>query len=211
MSYADLAAFRAFLRITDPTDTVDDVQLQGALDTATSAIDHLCSRRFEVATTTATVRYFQPWWDRRWGQWALPIDDLFDTTGLAVRTWDAGSVSWVTNVTGYALRPVNAAAQGRPYTRVLLPPGSGYAPGTGWGSNDNADYVAVTARWGWPAVPAPVVQACLLQADRVLKRRDAPFGVTSSPDGSENTRLGNTVDVDVQVALRGFIKYWAAR
>ena len=58
---------------------------------------------------------------------------------------------------------------------------------------------------------APIVEACLILADRVFKRRDAVFGVTSSPDGSENTRLTNTVDVDAQVALRGFVKYWAAK
>lgn len=208
MSYATLPQFKAFLRIAEE-DTVDDAEMQRALDTATSEINHMCSRTFEVADGL-TTRYFLPWWDRRNGAWVLPIDDVQDPTDLAVNAWTEDDTAWTTPVTGWQLRPLNVT-QTRPYSSLLLPSGSDYSPGSGWAAGENSAFLAVTARWGWGAIPAPIVEACLIQADRVFKRRDAVFGVTSSPDGSENTRLTNTVDVDAQVALRGFVKYWAAK
>jgi hypothetical protein len=37
--------------------------------------------------------------------------------------------------------------------------------------------VEVTGVFGWPAVPAPVVQATMLVASELFRLRDAPFGV----------------------------------
>jgi hypothetical protein len=199
VSYADLAAFKRYLRIGTPPDfdddTIDDVELQRALDTATSEIRHMCSRDFEINENGELwTRYFQPYWDKVSGRWVLPIDDM---------------------------RPLGApfASNGggpRPWTEILLPagvslPSTDWHGWSGWASDDNAGYLAVTAYFGWPNVPAAIVEATCIQASRTFKRRDAPFGVTSSPDGSENTRLTNTVDVEVQVAIRGYVKYWAAR
>ncbi|MDX2921298.1 hypothetical protein PV370_25695, partial [Streptomyces sp. NE06-03C] len=42
--------------------------------------------------------------------------------------------------------------------------------------------VQVTARWGWPAVPDEIVQATLIQAARLYKRKDSPEGVTGSAE-----------------------------
>lgn len=212
MSYADLAALKSYLRIPEG-DTEDDNELQSALDTATAEITHLCSRTFEVAGEAGVTRYFQPFYDQRNRCWVVPIDDTFDSAGLTVKTWDATDTDWTISVDGFWLRPINAIAGGKPVTEIVLPSGA-YTGGsgfTGWAADENETYVAVNAIWGWPAVPAPIVEATKIQASRIAKRRDAPFGVTASPDGSENTRLGSTVDVDVQVALRGWIKYWAAR
>lgn len=220
MSYADLAEFKRYVRVPD-LDDVDDTELQGALDTATSAIAHLCSRDFEIVGDTPTTRYFQPWYDGKLGRWVLPTDDVFDTTGYTVHTWDTTDVAWTVPVVfaGSPWRPLNTTGT-RPYTQLILPPGASigrvslgealsmYA---GWQSDENADYLAVTALWGWPAVPAAIKSATLLQASRFFKRRDSPFGLTSSPDGSENSRLLNSLDVDVQVACRPYVKYWAAR
>jgi hypothetical protein len=216
MTYVDLAAFKEYLRIP-AADTTDDVELLDALNAATSALDHLCSRTFEVAGAAST-RYFQPWYDARMGRWVLPTDDVQDTTGYVVNTWDTAANAYSVAVTfpGNPWRPLNPTAT-RPYNELILPPGV-YNAGTrgllqfsGWSSDENADYVAVTAKWGWSAVPASIVAATKLQASRWFKRRDAPFGLVTAPDGSENTRLMNTVDVDVQVMVRGFVKYWAAR
>lgn len=217
MSYADLAVFKAYLRIGD---TVDDVELQAALDTATSSITHLCSRTFEVADLdNPTERYFQPFYDDRSGAWVVPVDDIPTTGALQyVYTWNADEQAWSDQVTGETpplLRPINAATNGKAFTEILLPTGT-FTPSrgrgwSGWMSDDNADYVSVVASFGWLTIPPAIVQATLLQASRVFKRRDAPLGVTSSPDGSENTRLLNRVDPDVEVAVREYIKWWAAR
>lgn len=219
MSYADLAAFKRYVRIDD---TADDVELQAALDTATSAISHLCSRTFEPKLVAAETRYFQPWWDSRMGRWVLPTDDLVDTTGFTAKTWDATASDWIDPIAfdGSPWRPFLNGNPDRCYTELILPNGTRIGQISlgeqmsmygGWQSDQNGDYVAVSALWGWPAVPEPIVAATLLQASRWFKRRDAVFGLTSSPDGSENTRLLATVDVDVQVAVRPFVKYWGAR
>jgi hypothetical protein len=229
VGYADLAAFKRYLRIGTPPDfdddTIDDVELQRALDTATSEIRHMCSRDFEINENGELwTRYFQPYWDKVSGRWVLPIDDLFSTTDLVVSSWTADDNDWTTpvgTITDADMRPLGApfASNGggpRPWTEILLPagvslPSTDWHGWSGWASDDNAGYLAVTAYFGWPNVPAAIVEATCIQASRTFKRRDAPFGVTSSPDGSENTRLTNTVDVEVQVAIRGYVKYWAAR
>jgi hypothetical protein len=42
--------------------------------------------------------------------------------------------------------------------------------------------VRVTARWGWPAVPAQVAEATLRTAARAYRRKDSPDGVAGSSD-----------------------------
>jgi hypothetical protein len=211
VSYVDLAVFKAYLRVPED-DTTDDVELQAALDTATSSINHVCSREFEAPAHQSDTRWFQPYYDTRGGRWVVPIDDANSVT--AVMLWTEADSDWTTDAGNFTPRPIGANGWNTVFTSIVLPAGS-YTPAngnwTGWQSDDNANYVQVEAFWGWREVPAAVQEACKLQASRVFKRRDAPFGVTSSPDGSENTRLGATLDVDVQVALRGYIKYWAAR
>ena len=43
-------------------------------------------------------------------------------------------------------------------------------------------YAFVTARWGWPATPAGIVQAAKLGASRLLGRKDTRFGVLESDE-----------------------------
>jgi hypothetical protein len=42
--------------------------------------------------------------------------------------------------------------------------------------------VQITARWGWPAVPKPVLQAAQIQAVSIFKSADAPLGVAGFGD-----------------------------
>lgn len=214
MSYADLAAFKAYLRIDD---SVDDVELQRALDAATSEITHLCSRDFTPPDPMdpLTDRYFQPYYDTRNGAWVLPVDDIGDLTGLTMSTWDETDLNWTVTVDPATLawRPIGTPGVGTVSTSAILPAGAYTGPRgfTGWASNDNASYVKVMARFGWATIPEAIVEATLIQASRVFKRRDAPFGLVGAPDGSDNTRLLNKVDADVEVLIRGYVKYWAAR
>lgn len=59
-------------------------------------------------------------------------------------------------------------------------------------------------------VPAGVRLACLMQASRWYKRRDAAFGVLGSPDMGNMTRLLSKLDPDVAVLLSGFKNNWGA-
>lgn len=212
MSYADLNALKRHLQLG--ASTADDQDLQRNLDTASREIDQLCSRTFAVAGDTPTPRWFTPWYDRRSGRWRVAIDDIMDTTGLTVESWNDADEYWTTSVAGpFAYYPINAAAEDLPYTELVLPASVSLpAPSwSGWTSDDSRDYLQITALWGWTAVPANVEQACILQAARLFKRRDALFGVTSAPGGGDSIRLQDRMDPDAVSALRGYIKYWAAR
>ena len=57
---------------------------------------------------------------------------------------------------------------------------------------------------GTTAPTASVKLACNLQAERLFKRRDAPFGVLGSPEFGNYTRIQAALDPDVQVLLDGF-------
>lgn len=208
MSYADLAAFKAYARIND---TLDDVEIQRALDAASSVIEHLCSQSFDLADG-AVSHWYLPYWSAADGRWRLPIDPVVDTTGLVAYGYDTSSEDWDSPLTPLVLRPINAGVDGAPVTELILP--STYTPAARYGmppADSDADYVKVTALFGYTTVPAAVVEATLIQAARIFKRRDTPFGIASSPDGSENTRLLNTVDPDVYRVLKAYIRYWAAK
>lgn len=212
MSYADLDQLKTWLRIRDDA---DDTILQECLDSAARQIDHLCSRTFttgfpESPTTTWTT----PRWDADLRRWVLDLPDLgfggLGVGGLQAWAWSDADGDWTQEIefdSGYALRPLNALDAGDVYSLVVLP--DGYAAPSS--SSDLGDIVMVTAPFGWAEVPGAVVQANILQAARLWKRRDALFGLAHSLDGSTQTRLQERIDPDAQVLLRGYIKYWAAK
>lgn len=205
--YATVDEFKARLRFL-PGDTVDDTELERALVTASSEVDHTCSRSFEPAGA-AVARFYYPRWDRTLGRWVVDVDDVMTTTDMAVTTWTAADADWTTvvPVADIKFRPVNAASAGRPWTAMVLPSGTSITA-TGV---DETDLVSVTAKYGWTTTPDQVKEATLIQAQRIFQRRDATFGIVSDPAGTEAARLFTSMDVDAVLALRGLIKYWAAR
>lgn len=187
--YTSASDLKAYLRIDD---TLDDAQVGLAIAAASRAVDRHCNRQFGLldapAARTYTARY-----DRGRGRWILPIDDLMTTTGLAVQT----VTDTITDtITDWSLQPGNAAADARPWTRLVVTD----APFPTADENG----VTVTARWGWTTVPPAVQQATLLQASRLLKRRDAPFGIAGSPELGSELRLLAKVDPDVAVTLAAY-------
>lgn len=199
--YATLDELKSYLRI-EPADTVDDDELTRAITTASSEIDHLCSRSFPPVEDPASARFFEPWWDKNARRWVLPVDDVFTETGLTVHLWNTTTEDYDEPVTGWTL--VNTTKR----STIVLPDSTTYAPG---GIYDSASAVLVTAAWGWPEVPAPVVSACLILATRIFKRRESEFGLVATLDGSQQTRLTRVLDPDAVNALRPYIRYWAIR
>lgn len=196
--YVQLNELKSFLRI-DTGDVVDDAQLAIAITAASRAVDRVTNRQFGQVTA-AEARLYTPRFDcsrvgSTWpvGKWVVQIDDLMDATGLTVAT-SKGAVDL------FVKQPVNAAATGKPWTRLVVDPAAAVIPiGT-------ENEVTVTAKFGWTAVPVPVKQAALLQASRFFKRRDAPFGVAGSPELGSELRLLARVDPDVAVTLRPYIR-----
>lgn len=190
--YASLAKLKTQLGIP-VSDTTRDSQLTDVLVAVSASIDDMCGRTFTAVTGNPTTRTFKAGGrvrDTEDGP-MLMVDDIGSPTGLTV---SAG-----TAVTGYTtvgaalleLTPLEAPANGRPSTGVLLL--SGAWP-TGYGKR-----IRVTADWGWPTVPAVVVQATLIQAARIFKRKDSPEGILGGAEWGA-LRLSR-VDPDVQALL----------
>jgi hypothetical protein len=187
--YITSAELKSYVRIGD---TVDDAEIAVAVTASSRAIDEHCNRQFGKVAA-AEERLYTARWRGDLNRWVVDIDDLMTTTDLAVEV--AGDA-----LTGYTLEPRNAAAKGRPWTRLVVDEDSSVVP-TG-----DAYEVAATAIWGWTAVPTQVKQASYLQSSRFLSRRDSPYGIAGSPDAGSEMRLLARVDPDVAVSLRGLVR-----
>lgn len=188
--YCTVEELAAFRRVDDDA---DDAQLAHAIAAASRAVDQHCGRQFGKSDGPVVRRYTAVYDRRRRSRrWVVAIDDLSTTADMAV-TVDGQPTN------DYELLPVNAVADGRPYTELALERATG-----------GEHTVEVTATWGWPDVPVVVKQATLLQASRFASRRDSPYGVAGSPDLGSELRLLARVDPDVAVSLGPYVRWWAA-
>lgn len=201
--YCPLADLKAHLRVTD---TADDVEMAFTITAASRAIDHFTNRRFGQ-DASATVRYYT--WNGMCidGREALDIRDVQTTTGLVV-AFDDGTATFpntVTLNTDFDLYPRNAAAEGVPWTHLLMCPTPAHtlpaAP----------TEVSVTAKAGWTAIPSLVEVACLIQASRWFMRRDTWSGVGGADQLGNTVRVDTTkLDGDVAASLQPVRRYWGA-
>lgn len=182
--YVDTEELKDFLQI-DEDNTDDDDLLAEDITTASRSIDAHCKRQFGSATAT---RIYKSFWKDYSGSdvlYIFTIDDLMNTGGLVVLADDVEITS-----DSYDLLPLNAAANGKPYTHIAL--------------TSYAARLDITATWGWLDVPGSVKKATKLQASRFFNRRTSPYGIAGSPDMGSELRLLAKVDPDVAVALKGF-------
>jgi hypothetical protein len=66
--------------------------------------------------------------------------------------------------------------------------------------------VKVTGKFGWQAVPSKVKTACLIQAERLFKRKDAPFGVIGSAEMGQ-LQVIPKLDPDFYILLEDYVRY----
>lgn len=185
--YASSADLKAFLRVAD---SVDDAQVALAVTASSRVIDKACGRQFGVLAS-ATEWTYTAVWNRHRGRWVVPIDDVATTTGMVVKV-DGETV------TDYTLEPRQGVAKGKVWVLLVL--------GETVVCSGGRDGVAMTALWGWPSVPSAIKQACLLQSSRFLARRDSPFGIAGSPDSGGELRLLASLDPDVRVSIRPYVR-----
>lgn len=195
--YCTVDQLKLFVKIEEE---IDDTILAMAISSASRAVDRAANRQFGT-TTTAVDRYYTAEWDRRTSRWLVSIDDVMDVTGLAVTYDGLDDLSFSTTLTGFAKKPLNAAADGIPYTELVLATGAGGSVAGG---------IKVHAIFGWTAVPSAIVDATLMQANRFLSRMDSPFGVAGSPEAGTEMRLLPKLDPDVALAVRSYYRWWGA-
>lgn len=175
------------------SDAQDDALLDMAIESASRSIDTYCSQRF-YADSAATARTY-----RSGSAYRLQVDAISTLTGLVVKTDTGDTGTFDTTLaltTDYILEPANNLALGQPVTLLnaltgLLPVG-GYRP-----------RVEVTAKWGWPAVPVEVRQACLIKAAATFRRKDTPEGIAGSGEFGM-VRISRFEDPDYASYLRRF-------
>lgn len=197
--YATLAELKAVLRIPS-ADSGDTAELELAVESASRAIDTATNRRF-WQDGTAVKRYYLA--EPRFAN-TITTADISTSTGLVVKLDEDADGVYETTLTiadDFYLSPLNAAANGQPWTRIVKASGS-------WPTTVPA--VEVEAKFGWAAVPTAVKQATLLQAARFYQRRNAPFGIAGSPEIGSELRLLARLDPDVAVLLSGYRKHWVA-
>lgn len=66
-----------------------------------------------------------------------------------------------------------------------------------------AEVVDVTGTWGWPVVPEPVTQACLMLVARLAKRQHSPEGVAGFGEFGV-VRVTNRLDPDIAAMLQPY-------
>jgi hypothetical protein len=206
--YTDLATVKARLGIAD---TDDDATLESIVTAVSRSIDDFCRRRFYAATET---RYYTAPCQSRPSDAAevtvaggyVDVDDLLSISANGLATDDAADRTYGTvwATTDYELAPYNAALDGKPYTRVCATPNGARAFPSG------ARGVKITGSFGYSATTPDVVrEACLLQASRIFRRKDAPFGVTGSAEMGVATLIAR-LDPDVMLLLNPLRRLEAA-
>lgn len=185
--YCTLAEVKAALRITD---AIDNTLLENAIEAASRRIDGACNRRF-YSDTTATERYYIA--DN--GS-TVRVEDIYTLTGLIVKVDSDDDGTYDTTYTinvDFNTLPLNTIAKGEPITSLN-------ALDSGWYiSNRQRPLVAVTAKWGWAAIPDAIREATVLLSARQFKRFDSPLGVAGF--GDLGAIVVRKVDPDVEAMI----------
>lgn len=186
--YTTSAALKTTLSLS--ATTYADADIAAAITAASRAIDKLCNRRFWLDTDANQVRYYTPY-----SLSTLQVDDITTFTSLATDPSGDNTFpdTWTLH-TDFELEPLNAAADGEPYTKLVVRANGSFVFPFGYTRS-----VKVTAQFGWPAIPQGIVDATTIVATQLLKRkREAPFGVLAIGADGAAIRLAK---MDPQVAM----------
>lgn len=179
----------------EETDNITNTMLSNIITAVSSQIGNFCGRRF-YTTDTTEVRYFTT----VDGEYLWPDLDIISVTTMAVDYNADRTYSTSLDTGDYDLLPTNASLDSKPYSYIRISPlGTERFP-----THQNG--VKIEGYFGWSAIPAAVKEACLLQCQRVWKRKDSPFGMVSNPVGGE-IRMIDKLDPDVQVLLWNYRKW----
>ncbi len=179
-----------------------DTQLRMAAESASRSVDATCGRMFWLTTLEAHTFVPRDYYDLKL------CDDIGSTTGLIVATDnDADGVyETVWDASDYELLPYNApyaSPEAEPWTQIKAV-GTKTFPLVIGGIPRRMNRVQITARWGWPAIPAAVRQATLIKAARIFHRRNSPQGIATFDDFGA-VRVNRQEDGDVVLLLEDYI------
>ena len=151
-AYATAAEYRG--RVTK-TDTADDATILTQLTAVSRYLENRTGQFFNQ--DAALVQRYYPRVVNAGGGSRLKVDPIATATGLVVKWDDAGTFAYGTTLaitTDFFLAPYNAAREPEalPWTYLELNPKSAVLGS--WPTS--ARSIEVTAKFGWPAVPAAI-------------------------------------------------------
>lgn len=186
--YATLAQLKSALKITNSD---DDDELELAIESASRMVDEYTNRRF-YTTEADETRYYAA----NRGGLLLLDDDLLTITSLKTDDGGDGTFENTWTATDYHLLPYNASADSQPYTSIEVTPYGNYTFPV-----DVPKSVQIIGTFGYASsAPTVVQQACLIQAGRLYRRKDAPFGVMGAGEFGQGTIILR-LDPDVRTIL----------
>lgn len=184
-AYGTAAQLRSAAGIKDATNTDHDLALEIAGNAAARQIDAHCGRPHGFwQDPTVQVRTYVV--EDRCE--LSVVDDISTATGLIVKIDEDDDGTFETTLTvdtEFVLGPYNAIADGRAYEWIRTVSGVTF-PVSSYGRPT----VQITAKFGWAAIPTPVVDAWLIQAVQLFKSDAAPFGGVSLGLDGGVLRLG---------------------
>lgn len=174
--YATLSDLQDYLAANGLTTTPQNSRMTSALASSSAEIERHCGRQFNQAAAVSTRTFIPEDWEE------CETDDFFTLVGLvvAVDPGGTGDFSEVLTSMDYEVYPMNGLREGMPWPYNELRSLAGvWLPRIQF---RRAGTVQVTAQWGWPSVPAPVHQACLVLAAQEFAMAGAPLGQAGMTD-----------------------------
>jgi len=197
--YCTVAELKAMIGLTSSS---QDTNISNAIDGASRQIDQLCGRNFYI-TDSATDKYFNPQ-----NNYYLDVPDIANTTNLVIKldTNDDGTHdTTLTENTDFYLKPINTTDvdgdDNAPFGTIEII----HSRTSKHFDPKIVKNVKITAFWGFPQVPQAIKMACLLQASRLWKRKDSPFGTYGSGDTGKK-ELFQKFDPDAKSLIMGYKK-----
>jgi hypothetical protein len=190
-AYIDILLLKSAIGIGDSN---DDALLQQSIDAASAWIDQYTGRSFTAEA--AATKYFYPT-----SATLLNLSpDLRTVITVHVDTSGNGTYATaLTNGTHFLPMPLQSLPDAGIYSSLSILGNSSLSFGTG-------QRVRVVGDWGYVVggqPPATIQRACLIQAARYFKRKEAPFGVLQTTDLGQFTRLSK-LDPDVEMLLKPY-------
>lgn len=194
--------------------TRDELKAQVGLDVGDTEFDDLIDKAINAASRgidNHTKRFFYQVAEERRFESIGPrlvefgtFSDLTDETPITLSTDEDGDGTFeVWDPTEYELQPVRqrAAPEVRPWRRVLAISSRTFPRVY---TQESSSYrVKIDGTWGWPvAVPDAVIEATMIQAHRLFKRREAPEGLIGL-NMFGTVRMGK-LDPDVRKLVRPY-------
>lgn len=174
-----LAEVRAFMRLSDSSQTDMDTELTALITQASAAIKQYTMREF-IATSAGTVRKFRYFgggtlWFHLEGAY-----ELQSATAVSIDS-ETGSPQTLTADSDYFLLPRNGTTGGT-YTGMEL---RNLGPSSRSSDRDYRPWrqVSVTGTWGMASVPDDVELACQMQVAYLYRQHSSVPGRTLENDG----------------------------